>query len=152
MHAYSWKVATCALFVCHPSVQDGAWRVGEGVCCLTTPTHAYIARIKPSSGDLVMLFSIPQPQPGAQQQAVPVAAWMPHNRWAVIIKSQHCRTAPASTGLAMVWGPTRELCCPPSCMCERNVTSSCTHFPVSQHVCISRPLCWLSKARSIALK
>jgi hypothetical protein len=54
--------------------------VGEGVFCLTTPTHTYIARLKPSSGNLVMLFSIPQPNPRAQQQAVPVAAWLPHNR------------------------------------------------------------------------
>jgi hypothetical protein len=65
-----------------PWLQDGSWRVGEGVCCLTTPTNTYIARVKPSSGDLVMLFSIPQPHPGTQQQAVPVAAWLPHSRYA----------------------------------------------------------------------
>lgn len=67
---------------CRVFLQEGAWRVGEGVCCLTTPSHTYIARVKPLSGDLVMLFSIPQPDPGAQQGAVPVAAWLPHNRWA----------------------------------------------------------------------
>lgn len=55
--------------------------MGEGVCCLATPTHTYIARVKPSSGDLIMLFSIPQPHPGTQQGAVPVAAWLPHNRY-----------------------------------------------------------------------
>lgn len=63
-----------------PACQDGGWRVGEGVCCLTTPTHAYIARLKPSCNDLVMLFSIPQPQAAAQQPVVPVAAWLPHSR------------------------------------------------------------------------
>lgn len=87
------KAAFNPLLTC---AQDGAWRVGEGVCCLTTPTHAYIARLKPSSGDLVMLFSIPQPHPGAQQQAVPVAAWLPHSRWAVASR-QHCVPAHSST-------------------------------------------------------
>jgi hypothetical protein len=63
-----------------PMLQEGGWRLGGGVCCLTTPTHTYIARLKPTTGDLVMLFSIPQPQPGPQQEAVPVAAWLPHSR------------------------------------------------------------------------
>jgi hypothetical protein len=53
--------------------------VGEGVFCLLTPTHAYIARLKPQGQELVMLFSIPQPTPGAQA-AVPTAAWLPHAR------------------------------------------------------------------------
>jgi hypothetical protein len=63
----------------HPTAQDGTWRVGEGVFCLLTPTHAYIARLKPQGQELVMLFSIPQPTPGAQA-AVPTAAWLPHAR------------------------------------------------------------------------
>lgn len=79
------------------ALQDGAWRVGEGVCCLTTPTHTYIARVKPSSGDLVMLFSIPQPQPGTQQQAVPVAAWLPHSRYAgPLVHQAVCKDSPGA--------------------------------------------------------
>lgn len=60
-------------------LQDGMWRVGEGLFCLLTPNHVYIARIKPNSNDLIMLFSIPQPTPGPQA-AVPVAAWLPQYR------------------------------------------------------------------------
>lgn len=79
------------------ALQDGAWRVGEGVCCLTTPTHTYIARVKPSSGDLVMLFSIPQPHPGTQQQAVPVAAWLPHSRYAArLVHQAVCKDSPGA--------------------------------------------------------
>jgi hypothetical protein len=54
-------------------LQDGAWRVGEGTFCLLTPTNVYIARLKPSASELIMLFSIPQPNPG-QQQVVAAAA------------------------------------------------------------------------------
>jgi hypothetical protein len=68
-----------AFIACTRTAQDGTWRVGEGVFCLLTPTHAYIARVKPQGQELVMLFSIPQPTPGAQA-AVPTAAWLPHVR------------------------------------------------------------------------
>lgn len=54
--------------------QDGAWRVGEGTFCLLTPTNVYIARLKPSGTELLMLFSIPQPTPGQQQVVVAAAA------------------------------------------------------------------------------
>ncbi|WIA09423.1 hypothetical protein OEZ85_008828 [Tetradesmus obliquus] len=59
--------------------EDGAWRVGDGVFCLLTPSHAYIARLKPQAQELLMLFSIPQPTSGPQA-AVPTAAWLPHAR------------------------------------------------------------------------
>ncbi|WIA29507.1 hypothetical protein OEZ86_012008 [Tetradesmus obliquus] len=59
--------------------EDGAWRVGDGVFCLLTPSHAYIARLKPQAQELLMLFSIPQPTAGPQA-AVPTAAWLPHAR------------------------------------------------------------------------
>jgi hypothetical protein len=56
--------------------QDGSWRVGDGMVCLATLSHCYIARFKPS-GELLPLYSIPQPG-GATH--VPVAAWLPHHR------------------------------------------------------------------------
>lgn len=100
-------------------VQDGSWRVGEGVFCLLTPTHVYIARLKPSSNDVTMLFSIPQPAPGPQA-AVPVTAWLPHNRkptsagFKVHVGSSGGSSSPSSSGggtmivpvavLALGWG------------------------------------------------
>lgn len=47
--------------------------------CLLTPSHVYLGRLKPSSQELLMLFSIPAPAAGPQA-AVPVAAWLPHAR------------------------------------------------------------------------
>ncbi|KIZ03017.1 hypothetical protein MNEG_4945 [Monoraphidium neglectum] len=80
----------------------GTARVGEGTVCLTTLSHCYVARFKPS-GELLPLYSIPQPG-GASH--VPAAAWLPHHRRPGGGETlRHGGVAVPAAVLSLAWGP-----------------------------------------------
>ena len=85
---------------------------------LVTPTHCYIARVKPTSGSLLLLYSIPQPHPSQLQTAaagggataapvvhVPAAAWLPHHRKQGAATQVHGEMVMPVGVLAIAWGP-----------------------------------------------
>jgi hypothetical protein len=86
----------------HQDGSTGAARVGEGFVCLTTLSHCYVARFKPS-GELLPLYSVPQPGGGAH---VPAAAWLPHGRrpGGADTVSHGSVVVPVAV-LALAWGP-----------------------------------------------
>jgi hypothetical protein len=96
------------------ALQDGPWRVGEGIMLLVTPSHCYIARLKPAGSELLLLYSIPQPSPaqlqagaggGAMEVPLPVAAWLPHYRKQAAATKSHGDFLVPVAQLALAWGP-----------------------------------------------
>lgn len=70
--------------------------------CISTLSHCYVARFKPS-GELLPLYSVPQPG-GAPH--VPAAAWLPHHRRPGGAEAAaHGAVAVPVAVLALAWGP-----------------------------------------------
>ncbi len=77
-------------------------RLGDGVVAICTAASCLVARFKPGSGDLVMMYNIPRPS-DATMGTLPCAAWLPHHRRQQAILQHNADMTMPCAVLAVGW-------------------------------------------------